>query len=280
MRVLVTGSAGQLAEAIRRTWTGHTLLMPTEAELDLTDREGIARVIRELAPAVVLNTAAYTAVDAAEADEARALLVNGTAVGWLADACDATGALLVQISTDYVFDGSATTPYPEDAPTAPRSAYGRTKRAGELAALGAREHLVVRTAWLYDAWGKNFLNTMLRVAGEGRALRVVDDQRGAPTSCRALARQLQVGVEGGWRGLIHGTCGGETTWHGFAKAIFDGAGLTVDLAPCFSADYPTPASRPVYSVLDNTRRRSLGPDVMGDWKEALAEVLSERISKD
>jgi dTDP-4-dehydrorhamnose reductase len=277
-RVLVTGSSGQLARAIQATWTGHELLLPPESELDLSDRDSIHRVLAELRPDVVINAGAYTAVDAAEMDEDRALLVNGTAVGWLAEACDGLEALLVQISTDYVFDGMGTRPYREDDPTAPRTAYGRTKRAGELAAMGASHHLVVRTAWLYDAGGKNFLETMLRLGQEGRSLRVVEDQHGTPTSCRALARQLQVAVEGGWRGLVHATCEGQTTWYHFAQAIFRMGGLDVDLAPCATSEYPVPAPRPAYSVLDNTRRQGFGPDLMPPWDTALAEVLAERLS--
>lgn len=276
MRVLVTGAQGQLAEAVRRTWDGHTLLLPAESELDLASAAAIHRVVRELRPDVVVNAGAYTAVDAAETDEPRALLVNGTAVAHLAEACDVAGALLVQISTDYVFDGTGRRPWRETDQPDPRSAYGRTKLAGECAAVTAREHLVIRTAWLYDAWGRNFLNTMLRLAEEGRTLRVVDDQRGTPTSCRALARQLRAAVEGGWRGVVHATCAGETTWHGFAVEIFRKAQRTVDLHPCTTADFAAPAPRPAYSVLDNTRRLSLGPDVMGRWETALAEVLAER----
>jgi dTDP-4-dehydrorhamnose reductase len=212
-------------------------------------------------------------VDRCESEAALARLINATAVGWLADACEAQGATLVQISTDYVFDGTGTRPYREDDPTNPRSVYGRTKLEGERQAARCSRHLIARTSWLYDAWGKNFLNTMLNAANQGRALRVVDDQRGAPTTCRALARQLRGAVEQQWQGLVHTTCAGETTWHGFAKAIFEAKGMAVDLSPCTTTDYPTPATRPAFSVLDGSRRASLGTDLMPHWHEAMLEVI-------
>ena len=181
-------------------------------------------------------------------------------------------------SSDYVFDGTGTRPYREDDPTNPMSVYGRTKLEGERQAAQCSRHLIARTSWLYDAWGKNFLNTMLNAAAQCRALRVVDDQRGAPTTCRALARQLQVAVGQGWQGTVHTTCQGETTWYGFAQAIFAARDTAVDLSPCTTADYPTPARRPPYSVLDGARRRSLGPDLMPSWQDALREVLDHTAS--
>jgi dTDP-4-dehydrorhamnose reductase len=273
MRVLVAGASGQLAQAIRRVWSGHELILPEESVLDLSRREAIHSVVAEVRPEVLVNCGAFTQVDRCESEAELALLINGTAVGWLAEACEAQGAMLIQISTDYVFDGTGTRPYREDDPTNPVSVYGRTKLEGERQAARCSRHLIARTSWLYDAWGKNFLNTMLNAAAQGRTLRVVDDQRGAPTTCRALARQLQGAAEAGWHGLVHTTCQGETTWHGFAKAIFEAKGIQADLSPCTTADYPTPAKRPAYSVLDGSRRRSLGQDHLPHWKEALAEVI-------
>lgn len=273
MRVVVAGANGQLARAIRETWTGHELIFPPEAELDLSRQEAVVAVLRELCPEVVVNAAAFTQVDRCEAEEELATLINGTAVGWLAEACDELGAKLVQISTDYVFDGTGTRPYRESDPTNPVSAYGRTKLLGERAAIQCRKHLVVRTAWLYDAWGKNFFLTMVNAAHQGRGLRVVDDQRGTPTTCRALARQLLTAMEEDWRGLVHATCSGETTWHGFAAEIFRQTGIEACLSPCTTAEYPTPARRPTYSVLDGSRRAELGTDRMPAWEAALAEVV-------
>lgn len=274
MKILVTGTSGQLARAIRQIWRGHELIMPEESELDLGNPEAIRAVVGRVQPQVVINCGAFTQVDRCEAEVTLAQRINGTAVGWLADACEARGAMLIQISTDYVFDGRGTRPYREDDPTNPLSAYGRTKLEGEHQAARCSRHLIARTSWLYDAWGKNFLNTIVNAAAQGRALRVVNDQWGTPTTCRALARQLQVAAEQGWQGTVHATCQGETTWHGFAKAIFEGRGIQADLSPCATSDYPTPARRPAYSVLDGSRRAGLGSDVMPEWQDALAEVIS------
>lgn len=273
MRVLVTGGAGQLAQAVSQIWTGHELIVPDESMLDLGRREAIQAVVADTRPQVVVNCAAFTQVDRCESEVDLAERINATAVGWLAEACNAQGALLIQVSTDYVFDGTGTRPYREDDPTHPVSVYGRTKLEGERLAALSRRHLIARTSWLYDAWGKNFLNTMLNAAAQGRSLRVVDDQRGAPTTCRALARQLKLAAEEGWEGLVHATCQGETTWHGFAAALFAAKGLSVDLSPCTTADYPTPARRPAYSVLDGGRRFRLGTDVMPHWRVGLQEVI-------
>ena len=273
MRVLVTGGAGQLARAIQREWSGHELALLGSAELDLASPESIRASVARLRPQVVVNAGAFTQVDRCESEADRAMAVNGASVGHLAEACEALGALLIQVSTDYVFDGTSTRPYREDDPTNPVSVYGRTKLEGERQAARCSRHVVARTSWLYDAWGKNFFNTMLNAAAQGRALRVVDDQRGAPTTCRALARQLRVAAEEGWQGLVHATCAGETTWHGFAKEIFAAAKVKADLSPCTTAEYPTPAKRPAYSVLDGARRRSFGPDLMPEWREALLEVV-------
>lgn len=273
MRVVVAGGSGQLARAVRETWTGHELIFPLEAELDLRRREAVAGVLRELRPEVVINAAAFTQVDRCEAEEELATLVNGTAVGWLAEACDELGAKLVQISTDYVFEGTGTRPYRESDPTSPTSVYGRSKLLGEQNAARAKRSLIARTAWLYDAWGRNFFLTMVNAAREGRELRVVDDQRGTPTTCRALARQLLTAVEEEWRGLVHATCSGETTWHGFAAEIFRRTGMEARLSPCATAEYPTPARRPAYSVLDGSHRAELGTDRMPEWRAALAEVV-------
>ena len=273
MRVLVTGASGQLAQAIRLIWAEHELVLPEESVLDLSKEQAIHSVVSSVCPEVVINCGAFTQVDRCESEAELASLINATAVGWLAEACEAQRSMLVQISTDYVFDGTGTRPYREDDPTNPVSVYGRTKLEGERQAARCSRHLVARTSWLYDAWGKNFLNTMLNAAAQGRSLRVVDDQYGAPTTCRALARQLKVAAEEGWNGLVHATCQGKTTWHGFAQAIFKAKGIAADLSPCATVDYPPPAKRPAYSVLDGGQRASFGTDLMPGWEEALAEVI-------
>jgi len=281
MRVLVTGAAGQLAFAIRQLWQEHELILPDEAQFNLGDPESVRNVVSGVKPQVLVNCGAFTQVDRCETEQETATRINGYAVGWLAEACDRHGAMLIQISTDYVFDGTGTRPYREEDPTNPQSVYGRTKLEGERQAATCRRHLIARTSWLYDAWGNNFLNTMIRAAAQGRNLRVVDDQRGSPTTCRVLARQLRAAAEQGWQGLVHTTCQGETSWHGFAEAIFAGKGIAADLSPCATADYPTPARRPAYSVLDGRRRKSLGTDLMPPWEEALAEVIARpELTKD
>ena len=279
MKILLTGASGQLAHAVLQLWadqgwTGDELVAPEESLFDLGDPQAIRSVVAAVRPQVVLNLGAFTQVDLCEAQPERALLVNATAVGWLAEACAERQALLVQISTDYVFDGLGSTPYREEDAPNPRSEYGRTKLAGEALARMAPEHLILRTSWLYDAWGRNFYRTMLNAAAQGRTLRVVDDQVGAPTSCRALARQLAQALKEGWRGVVHGTCHGSTSWHGFAAEIFRQKGLQVDLVPCQTADYPLPAARPPYSVLSGDRRSILGTDLMPSWEAGLREVVA------
>ena len=274
MRILLTGGSGQLAQVIRNTWTDHELVVPTEAKLDLSNRDLIQAVVDEVQPEAVLNLGAFTQVDLCESNPEQAMLINGTSVGWLAEACARNDALLVQISTDYVFDGLSSQPYQEEDPTGPRSVYGKTKLVGEEKAQSTPQHLVVRTSWLYDAKLRNFYRTMVDAAAQGRALRVVDDQRGSPTSCRALALQLHMALEEGWRGLVHGTCQGETTWYGFAAEIFRLRRIQANLSPCATTDYPLPAPRPAYSVLSGARRSLLGTDLMPSWEAALAAVVA------
>ncbi|MDR0498781.1 MAG: dTDP-4-dehydrorhamnose reductase [Holophagales bacterium] len=272
MNIIVSGASGQLAEAIRRHWQKHFLIMPPESELNLTSRESIQSTIQKYKPDVFVNCAAYTNVDAAEADAEQAFLVNAKAVQWIAEECNGTDTLLVQISTDYIFDGLSKSPYIENDLAKPCNVYGQSKFEGEIAALTSKKCLLFRTAWLYDTWGKNFFTTMLKLASQGKPLRIVDDQHGSPTSCRALARQLLFAVENQWRGLFNATCSGETTWYGFADAIFKKLNLTPNYSACNSSEYPTPVKRPVYSVLDNSKRKLQGPDLMGNWEDALEEL--------
>lgn len=221
----------------------------------------------------VINCAAYTDVDGAESDEATATEINGAGVGRLVARCDALGVPLVHYSTDYVFDGKASEPYATDRPADPVNAYGRSKRAGEervLASAGA--HLLIRTSWLYAPWGTNFVLTIARLARERGELRVVNDQRGRPTSAEHLARLSLALFEKGARGVFHGTDGGECTWFDFASAIAARVAPSCTVRPCTSETYPRPAVRPRYSVLDLSRTEAaIGP--MPDWRENLAHVL-------
>ncbi len=273
MKLLVTGGAGQLGRALSQSFTSAEVILLSRQELDLTDPKAAAQRIGAHKPDVVINAGAMTAVDKCETEQDLAYRSNALAVRWLAAACRKAGALLVQVSTDYVFSGQATAPYREWDTTGPINVYGASKLAGEREALAAPEHLVVRTSWLYDAWGQNFLQTMLRLGREQKPVKVVDDQRGAPTSCRALARQINALIKAEQRGMVHATCHGETTWFGFTKAIFERAGCKSDLQPCTTADFPRPAKRPAYSVLSGAARVAMGCDVMPSWQEALDEVL-------
>ena len=245
----------------------------SRAELDLADAAGVAAFEGDGAD-VVICCAAYTDVDGAEADPALAKRVNGEAVGELARRCASAGATLVHFSTDYVFDGSGAAPYPIDAPIEPLNVYGQSKALGEqLVREAGPDHLLVRTSWVYAPWGKNFVRTMARLTRERDALKVVDDQRGRPTSAEHLARTTWALFAGGARGTYHVTDGGECTWYELARHVQERTGADCALTPCTTADFPTPARRPAYSVLDlsGTEAR-VGP--LGDWRAHVTDVLS------
>lgn len=256
MRWLITGGDGMLAGAVldRTAVTGDPVIALGRSELDLRDRRAVRDFVCAYRPRVVVNCAAWTAVDDAETDEEAALEINGRAVRYLAEACDRSGARLVHLSTDYVFDGAAAEPYPEDAPTGPVNAYGRTKLAGERTAL-EHGHYVVRTAWLYGSMGTNFVKTMIRLAAERETVSVVDDQRGQPTWTADLADYLvRLAQSDLPAGVYHGTSAGETTWYGLAREIFTLLGADPDrVRPVTSDAYPRPAARPANSVLAHTR---------------------------
>jgi dTDP-4-dehydrorhamnose reductase len=283
-RWLVTGAGGMLGRDLTALLTarGDEFTALTRTDLDLTDADATSSAVSSVKPDVVVNCAAWTAVDAAEDHETEALAVNGQGAANLAAACASTGALLVHPSTDYVFDGHASTPYPENAPTAPAGAYGRTKLAGEQAvrAVLPDASYVVRTAWLYGAHGKNFVKTMLRLARNGTAPGVVADQHGQPTWTADVATQVTALIDKSARpGIYHATSSGQTTWFGFAEEIFrlyqdrdqieDPERVLVSPRPITTADYPTPAQRPAYSVLSHDAWHAAGIQPIGDWKDAL-----------
>ncbi|MFI6427329.1 dTDP-4-dehydrorhamnose reductase [Promicromonospora sp. NPDC050880] len=278
-RWLVVGAAGMLGQDVltAATRAGHEVSGAGRAELDVTDAVAVRAAVAGYD--VVVNCAAWTAVDAAEEHEAEAFAVNATAAAHLARAAAAAGARLVHVSTDYVFDGVATEPYPEDAPVVPRSAYGRTKAAGEWAVRAeAPDAVVVRTAWLYGAGGRCFPRTIARVAGERDRLSVVDDQTGQPTWTADVAdlivRLVAARVPGG---IYHGTSSGRVTWWGFAREVVASAGHATPVDTTTSAEYQLPAPRPAYSVLGHDRLRAVGVEPIGDWAErwkaAAPEVL-------
>ena len=275
-KVLITGAHGQLGRALVRVCANRGI--DSEGRdidtLDIDDAESVTRWIESSRPSDIINCAAYTAVDDCETDEQSALRVNGTAVGHMATACNAVGARLVQISTDYVFAGDGDRPYLEDDPVAPISAYGRTKLRGEMLAAGARRHLVVRTAWLYGHGGQNFVETIRgQIDGGAENLRVVADQWGSPTFCDDLAEAVLDLLSVGGEGVVHAVNSGETTWHGFAVTIARLLGKDVDIQQATTEDVPRPAHRPAYSVLDTTRLSAVLGRSMPAWKDALTRYL-------
>jgi dTDP-4-dehydrorhamnose reductase len=282
MRWLVTGAGGMLGQDVCAVLAeaGQTEVSAlTRADLDLLDRPAVAAALA--GHDVVINTAAWTDVDGAEADEAAATEVNGHAVTNLAQRCAELGSYLIQVSTDYVFPGNATSPYPEEAPTDPVNAYGRGKLVGEQAVLDALPDrgYVVRTAWLYGAHGNNFVATMLRLAAQRDTVEVVADQEGQPTWSYGLAAQLvalatEAVVGKAPAGVYHGTASGQTTWYGLARAVFEEAGLDPQrVRPTTTDRFPRPAARPRYSVLGHERWTSAGLPALPDWRDMLSTAL-------
>ena len=272
--ILLIAPAGMLGRAWcelldQRGLTYRTASRPT---FDLADPAAIDAAVADDVRTVI-NCAAWTDVDGAETHEADATRINGEGVGHLARRCHAIGATLVHYSTDYVFDGQATTPYRTDQPRQPLNAYGRSKAAGEQAIETADgDHLIIRTSWLYAPWGSNFVRTMAKLTAEKPELRVVDDQRGRPTSCEHLAATSLALLERGIRGIHHVTDGGECTWYEFTCEIARQLDRTCAVNPCTSEEFIRPAPRPAYSVLDLSQTEAaVGP--MPPWQHNLAEVL-------
>lgn len=287
-RILLTGASGQVGWELRRSLsTLGTVTALDSRALNLADPDAIRRVVAELKPRVIVNPAAYTAVDKAESEPDRARAVNAVAPGVLAEEAAKLGALLVHYSTDYVFAGGGDTPWREDDPTGPLNVYGATKLAGEQAIReGCPRHLIFRTSWVYGGRGSNFLLTMRRLMRERPELKIVADQIGAPTWCRSLAdataqvlAQLDSPLRGAdkpepW-GVYHMTNAGETSWHGFAQAILaaDPVATPPVLLPIPSSGYPTPAPRPLNSRLDNGKLERMFGIRLPDWQQALELCL-------
>lgn len=282
MKVLVTGASGQLGIAL-----AHSRLCPqaahfaTRGALDIADPAQIRAVVETVAPAVIINCAAYTAVDRAESEVDAAQAANADAVALLAEQAQRIGARLITISTDFVFDGSASVPYGIEAATRPLGTYGRTKLQGEQAALAYPGNLVVRTAWVYAARGRNFVHTMLALMASRDEVRVVADQIGTPTHAASLADAVWNFMALGTSGIRHVTDAGTASWYDFAVAIQEEAlalGLlnrSVPIIPIATTDYPTPATRPAYSVLDKSRSWADLGKVAPHWRVALREMLVE-----
>jgi dTDP-4-dehydrorhamnose reductase len=292
MRITVTGQSGQVVLAmLERAPEGVTVTALGRPELDLARIETIAPAIAASRPDIVVNAAAFTAVDLAESEEATARLVNGTAAGEVARAAAALAIPVIQISTDYVFDGSLTRPYREDDPVGPISAYGRSKLAGEQAVAAATpDHAILRTAWVYSPFGKNFVRTMLRLAETRDAVGVVSDQRGCPTSALdiadavfAVAQNLLARPDdAGLRGLFHMSAQGEASWADVAEAIFAErarlGGSAVQVNRIATSDYPTPARRPANSRLDCSRLQQIHGVTLPEWLGSLQPCVQRLLN--
>ncbi|MEX3099906.1 MULTISPECIES: dTDP-4-dehydrorhamnose reductase [unclassified Streptomyces] len=276
-RWLITGAGGMLGRDLVATLKGSACEVTalTRADLDITDPAAVRAAVE--GHDVVVNAAAWADVDGAEADEARATLVNGEAVRVLAQACAPGRRKLIHISTDYVFPGDATEPYRHDSPTSPVNAYGRAKLVGENAVKMSLPDsgYIVRTAWLYGAHGRNFVSTMLKLAESRDTVEVVDDQRGQPTWTVALARQIAaLGESDAPAGVYHGTASGTATWFDLARAAYELSGLDPErVRPTTSEKFVRPARRPSYSVLAHDRWAAAGIAVQPDWRAQLAEYL-------
>jgi dTDP-4-dehydrorhamnose reductase len=270
-RFLITGAAGMLGQDLQQALAGRAVTALSRADLDITDPDAVAAAVA--GHDVVVNAAAYTKVDDAESHEADAHAVNALGPEVLATAAVRTGARLVHVSTDYVFDGTGTSPYAEDEPTDPIGAYGRTKAAGERAVrtVAPDSSYVIRAAWLYGAGGPNFAKTMIRLATSHDTVSVVTDQVGQPTWTGDLARQIVAMVDADApAGVYHGTNGGQATWFDFTRAIFAEVGLDPErVLPTDSSSFVRPAPRPAYSVLGHDGWARAGLTPMRDWREAL-----------
>jgi len=279
--ILVTGANGQVGFELAHWLRPHGHIVAIDSgTLDLADAGAIARTMREIRPALVVNAAAYTAVDLAEQERDAAFAINALAPGVLAEEAKRAGAVLIHYSTDYVFDGAARAPYEEDAPTAPLSVYGASKLEGErgIAASGA-DALVFRTSWVYGLRGRNFLLTIRRLAAEREELRIVADQTGVPNWCRTLAQATARVVASGLpamrerAGLYHLSSSGPTTWYEFARAIV-GDAPRPRVMPIATEEYPTPARRPAYGVLATARFERTFGFALPNWRDALAECVA------
>jgi dTDP-4-dehydrorhamnose reductase len=292
LTVLVPGGSGQVGrDLVALANDDIEVLAPGSAELDLRQAGSVVSAVKDLvaraeltgSKPVVINAAAYTAVDAAEDDEVRAFAVNADGPRVLAAASSSWQVPLVHISTDYVFPGDSGVPYEPEDPIGPKGAYGRTKAGGEEAVLGSgAQAWIVRTAWVYGATGHNFVKTMVRLEGERETLSVVDDQRGSPTSSAQLAAGLLelagriVEGNGPEKRVLHCTGGGETTWFLFARAIFAAIGADPErVKPCTSADFPSKVPRPPYSVLSDASWRAAGLTPMVPWEDALKAYFAK-----
>lgn len=277
MKILITGARGMLGRTLCDILNSHEIIPTDKYSMDITDTKSVSEVVAKYRPDVVIHSAAMTAVDLCETEVDKAYRVNAIGTGNVASACDAYGCRLIAISTDYVFDGKACSAYNEyDVPTGGPTVYGKSKWAGEqLIRVHCPNHVIARVAWLYGVGGPSFVHTMLNLSAMQKPmLKVVNDQRGNPTSTLEVARALAEIIDHPEiRGTFHLTCEGATTWYEFAKTIFEIQGIPQKIRPCSSEEYPRPAPRPQNSCLENMNLRLYGLKPMKGWKEALIEFL-------
>lgn len=285
MNILITGCNGQLGnelQLLEKEDAANNYFNTDVAELDITNVEAIEQFLAANSIEGIVNCAAYTAVDKAEANEELCTLLNTEAPGFLAHAIEKRGGWMIQISTDYVFDGTRHVPYQEDDDTCPNSVYGRTKLVGEFNVLKlCQQAMVIRTAWLYSTFGNNFVKTMIRLGNEKPELGVVADQIGTPTYARDLARAIMTAIDQGIRpGIYHFSNEGVASWYDFTKAIHRLAGITTcRVRPLHTSEYPTAAQRPPYSVLDKTKIKQTYDIEIPYWEESLRECIDKLMTK-
>jgi len=278
MKILVTGASGQLGQDVVLLLNefGHEVKGCGRSELDIADQQQCEKVIGEYRPEAIIHCAAYTAVDAAEEDVDGAYRINASGTRNIAVAAEKVGAKFVYISTDYVFEGQADRPYREYDNTSPQTVYGESKRAGEvLTQTLSSKYFIVRTSWVYGQYGSNFVKTMLKLGAEKDSLSVVHDQIGSPTYTVDLARFLLQLIQTEKYGIYHASNSGYCSWHEFAQAIFETAGLQVNVLPVTTEQFPRPAKRPAYSVMDHTAIRANDLEDLPSWQDGLERFLAE-----
>jgi dTDP-4-dehydrorhamnose reductase len=280
MRILLFGARGMLGRDLQPTLSGrHEVIGKDIEDLDITDPRQVQKQVETLQPQTVINAAAFTDVDGCESQKDLAFKVNAEGAGHVARACRKAGVRLIHLSTDYVFDGTSRVPYSEEAQPNPINVYGESKLQGEKAVQEAEgKHLILRTAWLYGKYGKNFVDTILRLASQQKELRVVDDQQGSPTFTRDLSQAIAEFLEKDVRGILHVTNSGSCSWFEFARKILETKGIPgwkTRVIPISSRQLNRPARRPSNSVLDCSRFKDLTGNTMRPWEEALGDYLSE-----
>jgi dTDP-4-dehydrorhamnose reductase len=283
MKLLIIGSSGQLGSdfvKLSESDPRRSVVPIDYPQIDIRDKSSVESAVNGCAPDAIINCAAFTAVDDCETNGEAAFALNALACENLALAAKARSSLLIHISTDYVFDGAASSPYTEDSPTNPRTVYGKSKLRGEeiIADIYGSGSMIFRIAWLYGANGANFVKTIRRAATsclrENKPLKVVNDQLGTPTWTVSVCRQILSVIDRGERGVFHATCEGACSWFDFAKEIVAASGTGAEVLPCTTEEFPRPAPRPRYSVLENSRLKATGANIMPEWREAFYEFLS------